>query len=285
MRSHLVSRQCTRVLLPTSKPCLHLRARPHKYQRHMKYSILFALLTLLCVFACEDDDDVQAGNVSTTIQFRAEYDGADLAIQSTAYAYPTGAELKVALFQYYVSDLVLLAADGSEVALSDIELIRYEDASGDNVEERTYDVPAGDYTGLRFGLGVKPELNALDPNNFAANDPLNENEFWNADARYVFAKIEANADLENDGIFDTGLSYHMGSNAVYTTITFSGDFSLDGTEDPRIVLSADVLTALSDGTNTFDIADPDKQRVHGGNQAVGSEIWERLAGQFELSLE
>jgi len=147
------------------------------------------------------------------------------------------------------------------------------------------DVPPGDYTGLRFGLGVKPDLNAMDPSNFAANDPLNENEFWNANARYVFAKIEANANLENDGMFDTGLSYHMGSDALYTTITFNGNFTIDGNNDPRIVLTADILEALSDGTNTFDIADPDKQRVHGGNQAIATEIWERLAGQFELTLQ
>lgn len=252
----------------------------------MKHISLFAFFTLFFVFACEDDDNlVQPANISTTIQFRAEYDDTDLAIQSASYAYPTGAELKATLFQYYISDLTLLAADGSEVSLSDIELIRYDDATADNVEERTYDVPSGDYTGLRFGLGVKPELNAIDPSNFAANDILNENEFWSTTTRYVFAKIEANADLENDGTFDTGLSYHMGSDAIYTTITFNGNFTIDGVGDPRLVITADMLKALSDGTNTFDIADPDKQRVHGGNQAVATEIWERLVGQFGLSLQ
>jgi hypothetical protein len=253
----------------------------------MKYKSLLSLFAVLFVFACQDDDDglMLPENISTTIQFRAEYDNADLAIQSTTYAYPNGAELKATLFQYYISDLILIAADGNEVGLSDIELIRYEDATEDNIEERTYDVPSGDYTALRFGLGVKPGLNAMDPNNFAANDVLNENEFWNADARYVFAKIEANADLENDGTFDTGLTYHMGSDALYTTITFTGDFTLDGNGDPQIVITADMLEALSNGTNTFDISDPDKQRVHGGNQAVATEIWERLVGQFELSLQ
>lgn len=253
----------------------------------MKYISFFALFSVLFVLACQDDDDnpTRSENITTTIQFRAEYDNTNLAIQSATYAYPTGAELKATLFQYYISDLVLLAADGSEVGLSDIELIRYEDATADNIEERTYDVPSGDYVGLRFGLGVKPDLNATDPSNFAANDPLNENEFWNANARYVFAKIEANADLENDGTFDTGLSYHMGSNDLYTTITFAGNFNIDGDGDPQLVITADMLKSLSDGTNTFDIADPDKQRVHGGNQAVATEIWGRLVSQFELSLQ
>jgi hypothetical protein len=100
-----------------------------------------------------------------------------------------------------------------------------------------------------------------------------------------FAKIEANADLETDGTFDTPLTYHMGSDAVYTTVTFTQDISISGEGDPRLTIVADVLAALSDGTNTFDISDPDAQRVHGGNQAVALDIWNRLAAQFVLEIQ
>lgn len=235
-----------------------------------------------------DDDDVMVPeNTDVSVEFRATFNGDDLAIQSTAYEYPTGAELKVGLFQYYVSDLSLIDTDGNTIKFSDIELIRYADATGDAVENRTYNIPEGDYTAIRFGLGVKPDLNALDPNAFSPADPLNENEFWNANARYVFAKIEANAELEDDDLFDTGLSYHMGSDALYTTITFDipNGFTLNGSaSDPTIVINADVLKALSGNGETFDIADPEKQRVHGGNQAIAQDIWDRLAGQFELEL-
>lgn len=232
----------------------------------------------------DDDDTDQLDNVPVTIDFRSAYDGADLAIQSAAYEYPTGAKLKATLFQYYVSDLSLMNADGSAIVLSDIELIRYSSATEDAVKSRTYEVPTGDYVGVRFGLGVKPDLNALDPSAFAANDPLNENEFWNASARYVFAKIEANADLEDNGTFDTGLTYHMGSDALYTTITFDQDFTIDGEGDPRFTINADILKALASDTESFDIADPEKQRVHGGNQAIATEIWNRLAEQFVLEV-
>jgi len=251
----------------------------------MKYLSTLALLALFTFAACMDDDDIRRPeNISTTIDFRAAFNGADLAIQSATYDYPTGAKLKATLFQYYVSDLVFLAADGNTVGLSDIELIRYNSATDDAVESRTYDVPSGDYVGVRFGLGVKPDLNAMDPSAFAANDPLNENEFWNANARYVFAKIEANADLEDDGTFDTGLTYHMGSDALYTTITFDQDFTIDGEGDPKFTINADVLKALASDTESFDIADPDQQRVHGGNQAIATDIWNRLAGQFALEM-
>lgn len=245
------------------------------------------LLTLaLCFFTtCVAEETPSTGTVATTIDFLAKYDDADLAIQRIAYDYPTGAKLKVTLFQYYLSDLELLPADGgAPVRLADIELIRYQSAAEEAITSRTYEVPVGDYVGLRFGLGVKPALNAQDPQNFAADYVLNENEFWSAAARYVFAKIEANADLEDDGTFDTGLSYHLGSDALYTTVTFTGDFSVSEAAAPRLLVAADVLRAMSGPTEAFDIGDPEQQRVHGGNQSVGLAIWERLADQFSLSL-
>ncbi|MEM9929694.1 MAG: MbnP family protein [Bacteroidota bacterium] len=251
----------------------------------MKSLQLLFLCLPLFIAGCMDDDDSQANTTAVAVDFRAAYDGADLTIQDIVYDYPSGAELKTTLFQYYVSDLELLPADGgTPVRLSEIELIRYESAGGSPVITKTYDVPVGEYSALRFGLGVKPALNAQDPNNFAADFVLNENEFWNANARYVFAKIEANADLENDGTFDTGLSYHLGSDALYTTITFNGTIDLNGTNNPRLTVLADVLKALASDTEFFDISDASQQGVHGGNQAIGQAIWDRLAGQFTLEL-
>ena len=253
-----------------------------------KFLPLFGLFCLFIAAACTDDDDRLApDNVELNVDFKALFNGDDLAIQSATYDYPTGATLKMGLFQYYVSDLELVDTDNNAVRLSDIELIRYANATDDATDRRTFTVPEGNYVSLRFGLGVKPDLNAQDPNNFSAADPLNENEFWNPGARYVFAKIEANANLENDDLFDTGLSYHMGSDALYTTVTFTvaGGFTLDGSaNDPTLVVIADVLQALSGNGETFDIADPAKQRVHGGNQAIAQDIWDRLAGQFQLQL-
>ena len=75
---------------------------------------------------------------------------------------------------------------------------------------------------------------------------------------------------------------HLGSDALFTTITFSGNFTISSTANPELNIVADVLKALANDTESFDIANVDQQRVHGGNQAIGQDIWTRLAGQFEL---
>ncbi len=236
-------------------------------------------------FSCEDDEDpIVNSSVDLTVNFAAEYDGQDLAIQSGTYDYPTGGELKVQRFQYYVSDLQLLPADGgSPVILSEIELIAYASAVDDNVEERVYTVPAGTYRGIRFGLGVKPELNNQPPSNFSANDPLNENEFWNDRARYVFSKIEANADLSADGRFDTAVTLHMGSNDLYQMVTVENEFTLGADATDAVTVTADILEAMGGQTETYDLSVEANRIVHGGNQATAASILNRMAGRFQLS--
>lgn len=251
----------------------------------LRYLILLAL-PVLFVLACGEDDDPAPAQepVDLTLNFATEFDNQPLSIQAATYDYPLGeARLKTTLFQYYVSDLELLPADGGDpVLLTEIDLIRYGSEADGGQTSRTFSVPAGNYRGLRFGLGVKPELNQRDPSEFAADFVLNENEFWSPATRYVFAKIEANADLENDDTFDTGLTYHMGASELYRVLTFGGNFSVNAST--QLTLNNDLLDAFTDGSATFDISDDGNQRVHGGNQAVATDIWNRLAGSFELTV-
>ncbi len=264
---------------------LHLRPRPSLKTYIMKIHYFFSLLLLFSLVSCLDDDDqrVIPLEASLTVNFEADFNGEPLELDGEVYDYPTGDQLKMLLFQYYVSDLVLTRPDADPVLLTEIDLIQYMNADGSNTRSRTYSIPTGDYTGIRFGLGVKPELNAMDPSEFAADFVLNEVEFWNPNARYVFAKIEANAKIGGSDQFDTGLSYHMGADDLYTTVTLPREFTVN--ENTEVTILADVLRALANDTAVFDIANPDQQRVHGGNQAVATGIWNRLAGQFRLTVQ
>ena len=248
----------------------------------MKYLLPFLLL-LLALPACEDDDDPVV-ETDLALEFRADFRGQPLAVQREAYAYPGGEALKVLLFQYYVSDLELVTAGGATVPLAEIDLIRWNSASDPATALRSYRVPQGSYTGLRLGLGVKPELNAQDPSNFPADYVLNEAEFWGPQTRYVFAKIEANADLENDGTYNTGLSYHMGADSLYRTVEFQQPFTVRVGETPQLTVVVDILEAMTQNGQTFDISDPEKRAVHGGNQAVAQDIWTGLATSLTLEV-
>jgi len=253
----------------------------------MKFYGLLVFSFLFLLTACVDDDQPvgpSSETVTTEIRFTSQYDDAELTIGRETFTYADSIPLKINLTQYYISDLELLPETGSPVRLSEVDLIRFQSETDGSQAVREFEIPVGDYVGIRIGLGVKPELNSQDPNQFAADFVLNENEFWNANARYVFAKIEANADFEDDGTFDDGLSYHLGSTELYTVKTFNLNFTIDGIGDPVISFVNDVQKTLVNGSgDNFDVTAI--QRVHGGNQAEASVIWDNFVEQFSILIE
>ncbi|MEM9164527.1 MAG: MbnP family copper-binding protein [Cyanobacteria bacterium P01_F01_bin.4] len=109
-------------------------------------------------------------------------------------------------FRFYVSEVALLDAAGNEVPLvlsqdgkwqhQDVALIDFEDKSGacangtpDTRGQAVGSVPAGDYTGVKFTLGVPFAMNHVDST--LAPSPLNLTSlWWNWNFGYKFARID-----------------------------------------------------------------------------------------------
>jgi len=111
-------------------------------------------------------------------------------------------------FRFYVSEVELIDRSGRAVPvaleqdgrwqLDSIALLDFEDGSGPcrngtaavNTSVRGT-VPAGEYSGLRFTLGVPFERNHADPTTAPA--PLNQTAmFWNWQGGYKFLKVDMN---------------------------------------------------------------------------------------------
>lgn len=145
--------------------------------------------------------------------------------------------MTVADFRFYVSNLRLLRADGSEQAViltrddlwqqEDVALVDFEDGTkacaNGTPETRAVvegQVPTGDYTGVRFDIGIPFEKNHRDPT--LQPSPLNLTRmFWNWNAGYKFLRV----DLRSTGQ-PKGWAIHLGStgctpNASPTTVPVS----------------------------------------------------------------
>ena len=124
-----------------------------------------------------------------------------------------GRPVELADGRLYVSNVALQRADGTRVAVTldqaspwqhgSVALLDFEDGSGRCAESGTAamnstvkgSIPAGDYAGLSFEIGVPWELDHLDA--LTAPSPLNLNAlYWNWRLGYIFTKIEFwNAEL------------------------------------------------------------------------------------------
>ncbi|MCR9159581.1 MAG: MbnP family copper-binding protein [Nannocystaceae bacterium] len=117
--------------------------------------------------------------------------------------------------RFYISDIVLIDSDDNEVALDldqdspwqheGVALLDFEDGSG-ACESGTAETNAqvvgtvaeGDYTGIRFQIGVPFDLNHTDVN--TAEPPLNDVAMnWNWLNGRKFVKIEVNTDNSLEG--------------------------------------------------------------------------------------
>ncbi|MEM8614095.1 MAG: MbnP family copper-binding protein, partial [Cyanobacteria bacterium P01_H01_bin.105] len=141
-------------------------------------------------------------------------------------------------FRFYVSEVALLDADGNEVPLilqqdgkwqhQNVALIDFEDKSGacangtvDTRAQVVGTVPAGDYSGVKFTLGVPFGLNHVDST--LAPSPLNLTSlWWNWNFGYKFARIDLTPATEMAGASAaqtkqhaaeefSGFAFHLGS--------------------------------------------------------------------------
>ena len=147
---------------------------------------------------------------AVSVAFSAQIDGEDFACgESYADQGSTQTTLTVNDFRFYIHDLRLVDADGVEVEVmlaedgvwqrDGIALLDFEDG-GSACEAGTPQtntsvvgtVPAGDYTGIRFRVGVPFEHNHADPN---AEAPLNlVSMHWNWAGGYKFMRIDGQTD-------------------------------------------------------------------------------------------
>lgn len=132
-------------------------------------------------------------------------------------------------FRFYVSDVALIRADGTEqpVALTQdqkwqyqtVALLDFEDKTGpcsngtaDTNAKVIGSAPAGTYTGVAFTLGVPFALNHADAT--LAASPLNLSTlFWNWLGGYKFLRIDMDTSGGAQAGKDRGFVIHLGSTA------------------------------------------------------------------------
>ncbi|MCC7507278.1 MAG: hypothetical protein IT259_18370 [Saprospiraceae bacterium] len=219
------------------------------------YWIFTLLLLAFAISGCKDDTPDDPANPAFNMNFHATYNGEHV-VKFKAYDYDT-MSVKWTRFNLYVSDSVLLKGS-EEVPFSEIAYLNFTpDNASDNdsktVNLRSTEIPAGDYTGIRIGFGVKPELNAKKPADYPTDHPLyNESEFWPGWSSYIFSKVEGSADTDKNGTNDLDLVYHTGGNQTYKVFTFNHPFTV-GAEGGDMHISLDLKKLFTFDGQLFDI--------------------------------
>lgn len=165
----------------------------------MKFNIKYILLAIILPFlvACNNDDDSQeeiTGEGSLTLKFDNVYQGNNL-ILGTTYTNSNGEEIKVSETKYIISNIVLTQEDGSTYTLpteGNTYIVDEANETGDGIFVTLNNIPAANYTSVKFGIGIDEEQFNLGAD--GQGDFLTQAEeagmMWSWAAGYKFVKFE-----------------------------------------------------------------------------------------------
>lgn len=247
----------------------------------------FRLFTLACLSfltvafsACTDDADVTTPAAGTLdVEVDHLVGNVPLVLHTGTYTTSSGQQFTVSTFNYYLSNIKLRKADGTEYAEPEsYHLLKHSDAA-----TRAFtltNVPAGDYTGFTFTIGVDSARNvsgaqtgALDPSNGM---------FWEWNSGYIYTKLEGSSPQAGG---NKQLLFHIGgfkkpNNTIRTVSPSLNGATIQIRKDrtPTVHLAADVLKMFT-GPNTIDFST--LSNTMGGSNSV-KVADNQAAGMFRV---
>lgn len=227
----------------------------------MKNQFLFAalLLSLTFITSCKKGDELK-GNGPITIHFDNRAGSADFAL-NTNLTIASGETINVSLLKYYVSNFVLVKSDGSEYKVPQDGNYFLIDESVDSTQEVTLEnIPAGDYTGFKYVLGVDSLRSTMDVSQrTGALDPAGAGAdmYWSWNSGYIFFRIDATSPQSTEA--GNLCFFHVGGYGGYSTPSTNNirTISISSTEaaevregkNPEVHVYTNILEAFTNPVN------------------------------------
>ncbi|MBU2919881.1 hypothetical protein KO504_00880 [Winogradskyella psychrotolerans] len=186
--------------------------------KNLKKYILSAAVVVAFMSCSSDDNNPVANNV--TLEFNNTFGDTPIVLgdaTSNAATKNTSDAGQIHHFEevkYVISNIRLIKADGTEIPyhVNDLDngATVVDQSKPETLSYVMSDIPAGDYTEIKFGLGVRSDLNTLDQISFPTfyeNAGANDTQMhWEWGTGYRFTKLEGFYDTDNKQ-----LSFHSGS--------------------------------------------------------------------------
>lgn len=253
-----------------------------KLNKYIK--IIFIALISMGFFSCNSDDDntiLEGGIGAIQIKFENGFGNlGNIVLNQTTQTSAHGQKHLFTTLKYVVSNITLIKSDGTEFAYhyNDPDkgafIVNQENAVGGVIYLDLNEIPQGQYSKIRFGLGIDQDVYLLGHDGQAGfwSNATTEGMTWSWAAGYIFAKIEGKygtATAETDFMNHTGNMGDIAQNGtpdLYREITLDLPNTAQVTASivPSIHILADWNHYLSGETPL--ILTPENQNAMGSSQ-------------------
>ncbi len=247
--------------------------------KKLNYSIII-LLAIFSLTACKKNGETN--NADLTISFQNQVNGANFGL-NVPYRNASNVDIQYEIFQFYLSDIMIVNANDEARLVSEIELFKFDATGFSSIDFR---VPLGDYKSISFGIGVKKELNEADPSTYSEEgNPLNitENTYWGWASMYRFIMSEGRYDGDLDGTYEGTFAYHTGREASYRTYSVSHDFEVNKKGSNTLAFTINLYELIDHLENEVDVLT--EPYYHGGteNEDISTRISDNMVGAIQVA--
>ncbi|MCF0064339.1 hypothetical protein MUK70_25885 [Dyadobacter chenwenxiniae] len=186
----------------------------------MKRRFSYLLLAFMAVFVSASlnsctDDPVPLPTGSIKVKFDNVVGSQDLKLNAETYANASKENFTVSRLNYYISNIKFIASNGNNFTVpQDSSYFLIREGNVDSQQITINNVPAGNYTGIEFVIGIDSLRSVSDISKRKGildqtSGPTNEEGmYWNWNPGYIFFMLEGDSDsaTSSNGKF----YYHIG---------------------------------------------------------------------------
>ncbi len=204
-------------------------------------------------------------------------------VMGQTYTNPAGNTYEVNLLRFYITQVALVKRDGSEVRADGLHLVEFSPTTPQELAVMKMNVPAGEYAGIRFSIGVPRELNHLDVVHQKAPLGMDSGMYWSWNPGYIFYRFEGKY---LKGTTPTPFLMHMGTDSLMQNIQLA-DLEQYSTSIKvpssgiRVNLDVSKVFASGLGGQAYDLNKPEYAQVHGG--PVSQQVYLNLLSAWSLA--
>lgn len=224
--------------------------------------IIAVIAIALALGSCSNnDDEAVVGKGKLGVEFDNVFGSSNLILNTQSNVTSQGEALKISDVKYIISNIVLTKEDGTVFTYPKSKsYFVIDEADAETLELELEDIPAGDYTKIKFGIGVDKaqfDLGASGQGDFLTT-AQDADMLWSWSAGYKFVHFEGvftSSTVTAETLFmvhtgQTGTDY----NYTEVTLDLPTKALVRTTIAPNIHIFADVAKII-DGTNKINLSD------------------------------
>lgn len=222
------------------------------------YKLTLAAICSLVVISCDKNDDNTSdlsGTGEVSITYDNGFNGNDLVLETKNAANINGESLTVTRLNYIVSNFSLIDVEGNEYVFPKDESYFIISQEIDQDDVVLPEIPAGEYTTLKFGLGIDEEKyqQGADGQGDFITEAENNNMMWTWAAGYKYLNFEGTFTTETESE-EVPYKIHLGrmgddlSNYQEVSLQLPTNVQVSDEMDSNIHLKIDaskILTAIT----------------------------------------